>query len=132
MSISHEFKRIGVERGRKAEQVMAHVMKEAIENNKCPEWVQGYSYASCEEDRKRKTDAWVHTDIGRIPLQIKSSRKGVEKARKNNKRIPVVLVRLGEDPNLTLFKCLEAIAPYRDRVLIKRGPWGVPSDRSRE
>lgn len=120
MSISREFGRIGYERGQGAEQVMANIIKDAIEQNACPDWIKEYSTASPEEDEKG-IDAWVTTDISKIPLQIKSSRKGVQSAKDKHPRIPVVKVVIGEKKEKTLSRCISVIGRRRKEILVRRG-----------
>ena len=120
MSVSREFGRIGHDRGEAAEQVMAHIFKDAIEQNACPDWIKEYSTASPEKDKKG-IDAWVTTDIGRIPLQIKSSKTGVQSAKDKHPRIPVVRVALGEKKEKTLSRCINVIGRRRREILVRRG-----------
>ncbi len=120
MSISREFGRIGHERGQGAEQVMANIIKDAIEQNACPDWIKEYSTASPGEDEKG-IDAWVTTDIGKISLQIKSSRKGVQNAKDKYPRIPVTRVVLGENKEKTLSRCINVIGQRRREILVRRG-----------
>jgi len=120
MSISREFGQIGNERGQKAEQVMNAIITNAIKQNACPNWIKKYSAASPEEDGKG-IDAWVTTDIGKIPLQIKSSTRGVQSARDKYPKIPVTRVIIGENKDKTLSRCINVIGKKRRELLAIRG-----------
>jgi len=116
------FGHLGNERGQLTEKRVRVVFCNQIGQPACPPWLLGYEKASARDDRERKIDAWVDTDVGRIPLQIKSSEKGAQKARKELKpEIVIVVVRYYEEPEEIFRQVLAAVAEKRNQYLVERG-----------
>lgn len=113
------FGRIGNERGSIAENRVKRVLEDRIEAHKIPQWLTRYEQASYE-DEPRGIDGWFYTDIGKIPIQIKSSRKGQRDAEKKRPRIPVVVIEPGIQDDIIFDKCISTISAKRVEYLQKR------------
>lgn len=111
--------KIGNERGASSERSVERIVNARIEAGKVPEWLTSYEKASPEDDR-RGIDGWFHTDVGKIPLQIKSSRTGKQHAAERKPSIPTVIVRAGDSETTIFSRCISAIAPDRKKYLAKR------------
>jgi hypothetical protein len=63
------------------------------EKGKFPSWLSFFCAATAEEDANG-VDAWAYTDVGKIPVQIKSDAKYRNKhmRRANRKEIPCVVI----------------------------------------
>lgn len=107
-------------RGTLAERRIKESIKFGIEiGDLLPPWVTGYSVASKKQD-KRGIDGFVHTDVGLIPLQIKSSQRMAEKARRIYPDIPVVVIKMNDLTDFICMRVCEAIAPQREELMRQR------------
>lgn len=120
MSVIKEIGRVGFERGRNAEELVARIVEEVLLSGQGPSWLNAYRRASKEEDLGRGIDAWIGTDVGNIPLQIKSSQKGVRKAQERYFRIPVVKIRIGDPDELNRQRVMTVIDERREELLALR------------
>jgi len=91
------------------------------EENRClfPDWLKGIDCSTYRDDTKG-IDCWFLTDVGKIPLQIKSSLRGKNNALEKHPHIPVVIIHADDSEQTILEKCLEAILISRDFYLAKR------------
>ncbi len=119
MALTQTFRKITQERGRLAEDKVLQCLQDLC---LIPEWVKGIRPATKEEDRQGQ-DAFLQTDVGEIPIQIKSSVAGAERFRqKYGDRIPVVIVASFDRLDEVLVKVIEAIEPERNRRLEMKTP----------
>lgn len=122
MSVHSQFGKIGNERGRINEEKVFDAFSEECEEPPLPEWFRGYISATEEED-KRGIDGWVDTDVGKIKIQVKSSRNAAREFRKNNPDTAVISVRDGEDLETIRRRLLSEIDPLRKLYLEKRNQY---------
>ena len=114
------FNKIGHERGLFAENIVEKIFNDRFQTgNNVPTWLIGYERATAEDDR-RGIDGWFYTDVGKIPLQIKSSKTGKRRANEKNPNIPTVIVRAGDSDNTIFAQCISAIGPERKKYLKER------------
>ncbi len=113
------FDKIGHERGVLAENIVERVFNERFQTGDVPEWLTGYERATVEDD-SRGIDGWFYTDVGKIPLQIKSSRTGKRHAAEKKPNIPTVIVRAGDSEKTIFSQCISAIGPERKKYLKER------------
>ncbi len=113
------FNKIGHERGTFAENIIERIFKDRFQTGDVPKWLTGYERATLEDD-SRGIDGWFYTDVGKIPLQIKSSRTGKRHAAEKNPNIPTVIVRAGDSENTIFSQCISAIGPERKKYLKER------------
>ncbi len=119
MAISKTLREVTQERGRLAEQ---KVWKALNDREALPNWVWGFRRASLEEDQKGR-DLFVLTDVGEIPLQVKSSLAGADSfKRRYGNLIPVVIIASYDRPVEVIAKVIEAVEPERYRRLQMRDP----------
>lgn len=105
---------IASSRGTIAETKVVHAL--CREENSCffPEWFWGYNTSEENEDRFKGIDGWILTDVGKIPVQIKSSIRGEQKAKRNHPEIPVVVIRQHYSDEEVINRCFAAVAPLRN------------------
>ena len=95
-----------------------------------PGWLFKIEKATREEDNAG-TDAWAHTDRGRIPIQIKSSCRRFENFRKLHPDNPavIVVVRETDSPQEIQQRTIFFLAESRERQQ-RNGPgsptWPTP------
>lgn len=91
------------------------------EENRClfPDWLEGLDCRTNRDDTKG-IDCWFLTDVGKIPLQIKSSLRGKNTALEKHPHIPVVIIHADDSEQEILEKCLTAVSESRDFYLAKR------------
>lgn len=111
-------RRVQHERGQLRERAFLHLIETAIQEGKTPEWMTGVEAADEKSDRKG-VDVWVHTDVGKIPLQVKSSQSGFDKASKKHPKIPIIVVDPGE-PEVALSTSIALVEQKRIVYLQKR------------
>ena len=113
------FEKIGHERGVLAENSVERVFNDRLRTGDVPKWLTGYERATVEDD-SRGIDGWFYTDVGKIPLQIKSSRTGKKHAAEKKTNIPTVIVRAGDSEKTIFSQCISAIGPERKKYLKER------------
>lgn len=113
------FGKIGNERGRSTENLIFQAVNRCIESGNIPAWLIGYEKATPKDD-SLGIDGWLHTDVGKIPLQVKSSIAGKQKFTERKSHIPIVVIQVGQSDEQILAKCVSAIAPKRTEYLLKR------------
>jgi len=108
---------IAVERGRSSEQRLL----EACQLDKRPTWMLSARAGTRDEDA-RGIDVVLDTDVGKLYVQVKSSKTGGRhfKERKRSARIAVVVVRVDDTPDTLLQKVLSAVSPIRKEYLSQR------------
>lgn len=86
-----------------------------------PEWITGVRQATPQEDMKNFTDAVVHTDIGDIRIQVKSSfdraREFEAKHPKLSKKIIVFVVRDDDTRNDLRSRLIQKLTEFRKKRL---------------
>lgn len=118
--VSYLFGHIGRERGLKVERRVFQVVSESIGSPDCPQWLRGCRRANRRDDW-RGIDFWFDTDdVGAIGVQIKTSKWGVEMAKRKHPRVPVVCVLPGSSAQEILGTCLLVVARQRDFYLQAR------------
>lgn len=122
MSIESSYGKIGYERGVKNETRVERALDDLGKRGTLPKWLQGYERATLEDDSKG-IDGWVNTDVGRIQLQVKSSRKKAREFREAHPNIAVVVVRDNDDEALITNKVISAVGPLRREYLNKRSTY---------
>ena len=120
MKIERILRIIADKRGADAEHHVFWAVKQGINAEFCPTWVRGVRKSRGKEEGKG-IDYWVETDVGGIPLQVKSSVRGMEKALELHPEIPVVISQIGESHEELVGKIIEAISPKREMYLKQRG-----------
>lgn len=110
---------IGQRRGLESEQKVTDLFDSPDCREFFPGWVRGYTVASGKDDAKG-IDGWVHTDVGKIPIQIKSSRRRALDAQKKRPEIPIVVIRIGESNQRLIGKCVAAVSKKRKEYLRQR------------
>jgi hypothetical protein len=114
------FGKVGAERGTITENKVMAVFERRIKERDCPEWLIGCKQANEKEDR-RGIDFWFKTkDVGNIRIQVKSSMKGVEEAKKHHPKIPVVRLPPGSSENSLFRECLGVVEQERIKYLLER------------
>lgn len=120
MEINKIFGKVGQERGRESEALLDEALNRAIDAEAVPEWLVGYSPGTKKDD-KNGIDGWVETsDVGKIWLQVKSSRKAAEQSREKHPKIPVVIIRLGDSEKKIVNTVIGEIGGLRKIYLEKR------------
>lgn len=86
-----------------------------------PAWCTRAERASVEED-KRGIDIVVHTDVGKLYLQIKGSTYAVDKYLETHRKGNVVpfIVRSGATPESLRNDLLRALLKERERIIARR------------
>jgi len=107
---------IGLERGTKNEIKVYEAIQKSISEGYCPAWITEYTPADRKDDR-RGIDGWFTTDVGKIPIQIKSSFSGKRHSEQRRPKIPIVVIHVEDTHEVVLQKCLMAIGPKRDEYL---------------
>ncbi len=120
-NIHYLFGQIGQRRGLEAERRFGRALQESLKSGNLPDWFRGCQISTNHENR-RGIDFWILTDIGKIPIQIKSSMRGMEKARRRHPRIPAIIVPVYEQNESIASKCLQTIKPEREKYLSLRSP----------
>lgn len=110
------FGSIGSQRGENNEKKVYEAIQKLVNENCCPAWLTGYTSASKENDR-HGIDGWFVTDVGKIPIQVKSSRSGKSSFKQRRSEIPVVVIHIGDTDEVVLQKCLRAIEAKRNEYL---------------
>jgi len=110
------------ERGSLAEVKVKYAFDSTSDNHWArPQWFRCIRMA-CQEQDSKGIDVVIHTwDVGKIPLQVKSSHRGAEKHRQRYPRIPVIVVKMHETREVIRQKVPSAVQPLREAYLAKRG-----------
>lgn len=107
---------IGSQRGKNNERKVYEATQRLINESCCPVWLTGYTSAS-EEDERRGIDGWFTTDVGKIPIQVKSSLSGKRHSEQKRPKIPIVVLHVEDTDEVVLQKCLKAIERKRNEYL---------------
>lgn len=111
----------GNEAGKRNERRFLDGCEDQKSLGKFPEWLFFFEKATQEEDQEG-IDAWAHTDVGKISLQIKSSSisRGQFLARKNREHI-ICIVVAQSTPFKTIFAfTLSQLTQRRLRLLAQK------------
>lgn len=108
---------VAAARGRSAEERVV----EALALPSRPAWVLGARRATKAEDHAG-IDAVVDSDVGKLFVQVKSSRTGKAKfqERKRGVRVAIVIVRGGDDGEAVLRKVVGELAKVRAEYVKER------------
>lgn len=109
------------DRGNLAEERVNRVLRDALEKNHLPSWFLGQQEVTADEDTRRKIDRWILTDVGKIGLQVKSSKSGARNFRQNNPQTPVIIARPEETDEQIMQKIISVVGQQRGVYLKKRG-----------
>jgi hypothetical protein len=87
-----------------------------------PAWMRSFRKASEEEDRAG-IDVVVESDVGKLFVQVKSSRRGKAAfaERRRGARIAVVVVAVTDSPDAVLRKIVGELAKIRAEYVKQRG-----------
>lgn len=107
---------LGVERGFSSENLVYRIITERVEAEQAPDWLSSYQKSTTEDDR-RGIDAWFHTDVGKIPIQIKSSKRGRDEALRKKPCIPIVVIQIGMDNDTIFQRCIQIVEQERNKYL---------------
>ena len=110
------FGKVGNERGGNAEIIVERILTERLEKGTVPSWLTRYDRGN-EVDDKHGIDGWFQTDVGRIPLQVKSSNRGKQIANQRRSSIPVIVVQVGQDDDTIYNRCISAVGTERAKYL---------------
>lgn len=89
VSLKGLFRKIGKERGKSNEDRFFEVFKGYRVPTEFPPWFSGIQKSTREQDYFRRIDAVAFTsDVGKIYLQIKSSKSGVKKFEEHQEKHP--------------------------------------------
>lgn len=126
VALSQAFRRVGRDRGRDKEDRFLKLFRYGRVPPGFPDWFRGIRSASQEEDC-RGIDAIAFTDdVGKIFLQIKSSRAGVEKFKKQQEKyrkrewIFLIIVRDTDSDANILEKTRYVLSQARIKILNHR------------
>lgn len=121
LSVRGLINRLGDERGKASEAMVEDVFRRRLEAGKVPVWLIGYQRAD-QKDNDRGIDGWFVTDVGKIPLQLKSSRKAMYNALEKRPRIPVVVIKVGQSEDAIYSTCMAVLELQRNKYLELRKP----------
>ncbi|MEK7477925.1 MAG: hypothetical protein AAB645_00960 [Patescibacteria group bacterium] len=87
-------KRVGQDRGRRSEECFFKAFQEDFAK---PVWFERVERSSFREDWLQGIDAWLVTDWGNIPIQIKSSEMAARQFRRRGlRRVKVIVIDAGD------------------------------------
>jgi hypothetical protein len=111
--------KIGTHRGRTNEERVLHACRLASR----PPWMKSARRATRAEDHDG-IDVVVESDVGKLYVQVKSSRRGKAEfqERRRRARVAVVVVGSGDAPEKILARVVGQLAPLRAEYLRQRGP----------
>lgn len=108
-----------LEKGRRNEERFFEAMNDPLADN-LPRWIQGVLRPTSSQDRFEGIDAIVKTaDVGKLFVQIKSSKAGEEKFLKGkyNKSIIVVVIGKSDTPAEIRAKARKPLSELRFQYL---------------
>ncbi len=116
------FGQIGNELGRSAEQRVNEGFEHAKNAGRLPLWIKSWvRVEQYSEDDKKGIDFYFETDVGQIPLQVKSSRRRAALFSANHgDEIAIVVVDVRHPPTRTFGRTIIAIGTRRKDILRKR------------
>jgi len=116
-SLRNAFKKIERERGISSE----NLTESALENlSESIDWISDFRRANWFEDRKKGIDFVVKTDVGKIFLQVKSSKTGKENSLKKHPKIPVIIINRNLELEETKKIMMTILSEQRKLYLEKR------------
>lgn len=114
------FGHIAYQRGVQAENTVCLAFTLLAQNNHL-EWFKGYEISTDTENQHQGIDGWVITDVGKIPIQIKSSECGKLAALKKHPKVQaVVVICAGEPIEGIITRLVELVSRERDKYLALR------------
>lgn len=117
MGVRNLLGKIGHERGQENEARALRVLTSRAN----PDWVTSFVKASFEEDQDG-IDIIIHSDVGKLFLQIKSSETGRMNA-KNPKNKAIVVISARMDDEEVHDRIIAAVASVRHKFKAQRGDW---------
>ncbi len=117
-NVSRVLGKIGTERGRTNER---HVLEACLLPTR-PAWMKSARAATRAEDHDG-IDVVVESDVGKLLIQVKSSRTGKAAfaERRRRAQVAVVVVKSGDALDAVLRRVIGALAPLRKQFLAERG-----------
>ncbi len=109
------FRRSKHELGIQNENGYQSLIETALEQKRVPRWFTGIEKADPVDDR-HGIDFWIITDMGRFPIQVKSSRAGKKQAIKKHPKIPVVVVNPGKIESKIINTTIHVIGEKRNKL----------------
>ncbi len=109
--------KLGSERGRGNERRVF----EACQLPSRPKWMQAARRSTRAEDHDG-IDLVIESDVGKLYVQVKSSRRGKAEfeQRRRRARVVVVMAKINDTPERLLAKVVSALAPVRKAYLEER------------
>lgn len=118
--IEGALKEAGRQRGYFTEEKVLQAFQTVIDQRMSPGWLVDIEKTDPKDDR-RGYDFWAVTaDVGKIGFQVKSSKKGLEEAKRKHPKIPVVCLAPEASLEDIYGKCLQTISKQRDTYLKER------------
>lgn len=118
--IERTLREAGRQRGSLTERKVLSVFQERIIQKRCPPWLTGCEKADWEDDRKGCDFLFVTVDVGKLKLQVKSSQRGLEEARRKHPKIPAVCLAPEASADVIFQECINAVSRQRDIYLQER------------
>ena len=116
-SLRNAFKKIAREKGISSENLTAIALKNLFES---VDWINDFRRANWFEDRKKGIDFIIETDVGKIFLQVKSSKTGKENSLKKHPKIPVIIINKNFELEETKKVIMDTLSEQRKLYLEKR------------
>ncbi|PJC28120.1 hypothetical protein CO054_01845 [Candidatus Shapirobacteria bacterium CG_4_9_14_0_2_um_filter_39_11] len=116
-SLRNAFKKIEREKGISSENLTAIALKNLFES---VDWINDFRRANWFEDRKKGIDFIIETDVGKIFLQVKSSKTGKENSLKKHPKIPVIIINKNFELEETKKVIMDTLSEQRKLYLEKR------------
>ena len=116
-SLRNAFKKIEREKGISSENLTAIALKNLFES---VDWINDFRRANWFEDRKKGIDFIIETDVGKIFLQVKSSKTGKKNSLKKHPKIPVIIINKNFELEETKKVIMDTLSEQRKLYLEKR------------
>ncbi len=110
------YRRLDSLKGELLERKFEEIFTLGLEGNAFPAWILGYRRGQSAEEA-RGINGVIQTDIGKIPIQIKSSQRGGMRARRRNPGVPWVIMGINSDTLEIIGKVTFVIAKKRKELL---------------
>ncbi len=114
--INSIFSKIGYELGTRAEDSVNESLMSGKASNLLPSWLHAWTcHPRYSTEDSQGIDLTIHTDIGDIPLQVKSSEINAYSFSKKHPGIPVVVIDVTKTSMQLYGKIMKAIRIERDK-----------------
>ena len=110
--IERHFRQIGEERGRGSEQLVCAAWKMMVQKKEIDEFEQIEPHSELDH---KGIDFFVTIEGKRFPFQVKSSRRGLKKAREEHPRIPVIRARPGDKVEKIVCRLISELGKAKKR-----------------